>query len=238
MNTAAVLEETAMRLVEKIDVINPPLQKPTERQLWEELVFCILGSRVKHETAESAFRRLRACGFLSLTNRSLGKSSWQKSVRSELRKSLFLPLKLDGQPRKYPFAGRRSYAINRSFILIYGSGKTLMSILSDCGEPKKKRIALIRSVNGMGPKQASLFLRNVGFGEDIAILDSHILRYMSLSGLIVGSSTVVQGLSRYEHIEECLVRYAQSLKTKLSKLDLAIWITMRAFAAVENGWVS
>ena len=43
---------------------------------------------------------------------------------------------------------------------------------------------LVKNVKGMGYKEASHFLRNIGKGENLAILDRHILKNLLLLGVI------------------------------------------------------
>ena len=230
-NTATILEDTVIDLLRKISVMNnhSKVARPSEQQLWEELVACILGSRVVFETSYSAFAHLKHSGFLALSDHDLSIPRWQKSMARELNRSLFLPLKLDGSRRKYPFPYLRSKHIAKSWKMIYGKENTLTQLVSEKLESKQKRINLINNAWGIGPKQASLFLRNSILAEDVAILDSHVLRYMIINKLAKPSLKTINSLSIYERIEERLQRYAESLRNKLSDLDLAIWITMRVY---------
>jgi len=51
-------------------------------------------------------------------------------------------------------------------------------------ENKDMREWLIRSIRGIGYKEASHFLRNIGLGENLAILDRHILKNLKFFGVI------------------------------------------------------
>jgi len=237
MNSARILEETVIELVQKVREMNDrnKATQPTEQQLWEELVACTLGSRVVFETAYSAFSHLRNSGSLLLSNESLGTSTWRNNAARELNRSLFLPPKLNGIGRKYPFARLRSNHINKTWRTIYGAGITLNELLSKELEPKRKRINLMNYAWGIGPKQASLFLRNSCLSNDVAILDSHVLRYMAINRLLSLSVKTVNSLSVYEQIEDRLQRYAESLRTTLSEIDVAIWVTMRVFLKELRG---
>ena len=231
MKTATILEDTVIDLLQKISVMNDhnKIARPTEQQLWEELVACILGSRVVFETSYSAFKHLKKAGYTSLANYKPSMPRWQKGMARELNRSLYLPLKLDGSRRKYPFPFLRSKHIVKTWKMIYGNENTLTQLVSEELESKEKRVNLINNACGIGPKQASLFLRNSILAEDVAILDSHVLRYMIINKLAKPSLKAINSLSIYERIEERLQRYAESLRNKLSDLDLAIWITMRVY---------
>jgi N-glycosylase/DNA lyase len=231
MKPTKILEETVIELLGKISEMNGQNRatRLTEQQLWEELVACILGSRVVFETAYSAFSHLKHLGYLSLRNDSLGTVAWQERVAKELNRPLFLPPKLDGTTRKYPFPHLRSKHIAKSWEMIYREGRRLLDLLAQELESRQKRVNLMRCACGIGPKQASLFLRNSYLAKDVAILDTHVLRYMVINRLAKTSVKTVSSLAVYEQIEDCLRRYADSLRTTLSELDTAIWITMRVF---------
>jgi N-glycosylase/DNA lyase len=82
---------------------------------------------------------------------------------------------------------------------------------------------------GIGPKQSSLFLRNIGFTDRLAILDTHVLRYMFILGLMNVRTKAVSTLTRYQEIEADLRSYSSRLGANLAYFDTAIWITMRVF---------
>ncbi len=84
------------------------------------------------------------------------------------------------------------------------------------------RTILVRRFRGMGMKEASHFLRNVG-RRDVAILDRHVLRWMVKRGLIVEIPKTLTE-KRYEKIEKTLTRFAGGLS--LAELDLRIWFEM------------
>ncbi|WP_156682829.1 N-glycosylase/DNA lyase [Oceanivirga miroungae] len=81
---------------------------------------------------------------------------------------------------------------------------------------------LVENVNGMGLKEASHFLRNVGFGENIAILDRHILRVLKELNVI---SEIPKTLSYkiYLEIEEKMRKYSNFVSIPMDRLDLILW---------------
>ena len=86
----------------------------------------------------------------------------------------------------------------------------------------------------IGPKQASLFLRNVGFAEDLAILDVHVLRYLCwMDGASPAHQPKVSSLRQYERHERRISRHAREASVTVGDLDLAVWVTSRV--AVSEG---
>ena len=72
---------------------------------------------------------------------------------------------------------------------------------------------LVKNVKGLGMKEASHFLRNLG-RKDVAILDRHVIRWLKDRGYDLPKS--------YERIEEIL----RGIEKNLAKLDLFIWYEM------------
>jgi N-glycosylase/DNA lyase len=81
-------------------------------------------------------------------------------------------------------------------------------------EAKQKREWLVKNVKGLGMKTASHLLRNLG-AVDLAILDSHILRFMSCSW---GGSK-----KEYIHIENEFLKIAEQNRISAAELDAYIW---------------
>ncbi|MDP8299777.1 MAG: N-glycosylase/DNA lyase [Candidatus Tantalella remota] len=81
---------------------------------------------------------------------------------------------------------------------------------------------LVRNVKGIGFKEASHFLRNIGFGRDLAILDVHILKNMIRFGII---KEVPKTLTekRYLSLEGRLRRFSDRIGIPMVELDLLFW---------------
>lgn len=93
--------------------------------------------------------------------------------------------------------------------------------------PAAIRKELVRQVPGVGPKAASLLLRNVGLGGSLAVLDVHLLDFMRLVGLSDGTVRTLTTITRYEAQENLFVAYAEYRRVPADALDLAAWTVMR-----------
>lgn len=91
-------------------------------------------------------------------------------------------------------------------------GKEIRRLLSDPSSPYK--------VEGFGLKEASHFLRNIGY-DDVAIVDRHIFRFLREKGLIGDYKTITQRV--YLEAEKRLEELCQSLEMSQAKLDLYIF---------------
>jgi len=116
------------------------------------------------------------------------------------------------------FAERRAEYIVEARRLI----PDLKEIVEGFGDPKDAREWLVESVKGLGLKEASHFLRNVGY-MDVAIIDRHILSNMAEHGLIaeVGGKGITR--RRYLEYERILAVVAERVGMPLGEMDLYLW---------------
>ncbi len=114
---------------------------------------------------------------------------------------------------KYIFENRKVFTSGRSIRI---------KDKIDTQDIVKTREWLVKNVKGIGLKEASHFLRNIGHGDDLAILDVHILRNMVKYRLI---EEMPKTLSRktYLKLEEKLRLFADSLGVSMGELDILFW---------------
>ena len=81
---------------------------------------------------------------------------------------------------------------------------------------------LVKNIKGIGYKEAGHFLRNIGLGSDIAILDRHILKNLKRLGVI---SDIPKTLTRnkYIEIENKLRGFSRKVSIPMDHLDLLFW---------------
>jgi N-glycosylase/DNA lyase len=79
---------------------------------------------------------------------------------------------------------------------------------------------LVKNVKGLGYKEASHFLRNIGF-MDLAIIDFHIINLLSRYGLIAKPKVLTK--KKYIEIERMLKKIAEKVGLDLGVLDLYLW---------------
>ena len=95
-------------------------------------------------------------------------------------------------------------------------------ILSEINDTFEKRKWILKNIKGMGLKEASHVLRNLGFGENIAILDRHILRNLNELNVIDSIPKTITEKKYYE-IEEKMRNYSKFCKINMNELDLVLW---------------
>ena len=79
---------------------------------------------------------------------------------------------------------------------------------------------LVENIKGLGMKEASHFLRNIGY-TDYAIIDFHIVDWLVKHKFINEPKTLTK--NKYLEIEDVLRKIAESNKINLAELDLYLW---------------
>jgi N-glycosylase/DNA lyase len=178
-------------------------EEASDARLWEELVYCIFTA------GASARMGLRA---IEVVRPLLAEGS-----REEITEAL-----VEARAHRYPVA-RPGYIVTTRDYLREDCGMRLRARLAGFNDPLERRdwLARERRVKGLGYKEASHFLRNVGF-NGYAILDKHILRSLAEVG-VIESAQPVATRARYLSIEERLKDFARDVGVDFDELDLVLW---------------
>lgn len=170
----------------------------TDEDLFRELVFCLLTPQSKAKTCWKAVQRLdRKCMVADAAPAQI--SQELVGVRFNLRKGEYICL-------------ARNMFRSRS----------LRATLAGFSDAVAAREWLVENVKGLGYKEASHFLRNIGLGEELAILDRHILKNLALLGVIkeVPASPTKK---MYQEIERKMTAFSREAKIPMGHLDLLLW---------------
>jgi len=81
---------------------------------------------------------------------------------------------------------------------------------------------LALEVMGVGYKEAGHYLRNIGMGEEVAILDRHILKNLKSLGVIGDVPKSLSG-KKYVSYEGKMRDFSRRMGIPLSHLDLLFW---------------
>ena len=98
---------------------------------------------------------------------------------------------------------------------------TLKATLTGMRTSQQRRRWLVENIKGLGMKEASHFLRNVGY-LDLAIVDRHIISNMLELGIITERPKSVTP-RRYLEYEALLGAAARVLGMPLGEMDLYLW---------------
>lgn len=166
--------------------------------IFYELSFCLLTPQSKARTCWNAVEKLK--------NKNLIFNGTQKEIAAVIGK---IGVRFKNNKAKYLIEARRLL-------------KNLDEITASFKPPLQTREWLVKNVKGMGYKEASHFLRNIGYGKNIAILDRHILKNLKFFGVIKDiPKTITPG--KYIEIEDKMKIFSKNTSIPLSHLDLLFW---------------
>jgi len=172
-----------------------------DNRLFEELTFCICTAGASAKMGLKSVDAMRDI----LPNGSL----------SKLRK------RLDGVHR-YPNA-RPTYIIHTREYLKREYDFKIKDLLKSFEDPIERRdfLAKNKNIKGIGYKESSHFLRNIGF-SGYAILDKHILNTL-YELKIIKSPKPPTTREKYVEIEDKLKEFSNNLGIHIDELDLLLW---------------
>ena len=173
----------------------------TEKEVFAEMAFCILTPQSKAKNAWQAITAL-------VENNLLYEGSAEEIVK-------YLNI--------VRFKNNKSRYLVEFRDLMTEDGKLQpKKILESKGNTFEKRKWILKNVKGMGLKEAIHVLRNLGFGEEIAILDRHILRNLQRLNVIEEIPKTLTEKKYYE-IEKAMKKYSEYSGIKMDELDLVLW---------------
>jgi N-glycosylase/DNA lyase len=142
-------------------------------------------------------------------------------IQEKLGEKGFLTLPLPELTRELRAIGHRFYQKRAAYIVEARTLRKLKRILRGFSTAAEAREWLVKNVKGLGYKEASHFLRNIGH-DSVAILDRHVLRTLHKEGVI---DRIPKHLSRpnYLRIEQKLKEIAGKVSLTLAELDLYLW---------------
>lgn len=176
-------------------------QQNDDELLLEELVFCIF-------TANASAR-------MGLRSVAAVKKHLLSATQDELASIL-------SGVHRFPNARAAYIATTREFLQI-DCGLRLKEKLDSFSDPFERRdwLAQTRAIKGLGYKESSHFLRNIGY-RGYAILDKHILNSMAELGFI-NEPTPPSNRPKYLATEAVLKQFAEHLEIDFDELDLVLW---------------
>jgi len=174
------------------------LMNESDEKLFAELAFCLCTPQSKAKECDKAIKILEKNKLLYTGN--------ERQIRAFLTNVRFPENK-----SKFIVEARSKLSVN---------GKIEMKKFLDKFENSfEAREWLTENIKGLGYKEASHFLRNIGFADDLAILDRHILRCLKYFKVI---EEIPKSLTpkKYLEIENKMKRFAEEVGINFAELDL------------------
>lgn len=184
----------------RLDEFHNLWERGTDQDIFAELAFCLFTPQSKARSCWAAVERLQQKNLLMSGN--------QQQIAGELI--------------GVRFHRTKAARVVRAREQFFHNGKSLKSIISRFENPFEAREWLVMNVNGLGYKEASHFLRNIGMGHELAILDRHILGNLVSLEVI---DSLLSSISRrtYLEIEKKMDEFAEEIDIPLDHLDMLLW---------------
>ncbi len=173
----------------------------TDVRLWEEMVYCFFTGGC---SAKMGLRSVEAVRELL-----------EDGEQGEIAKALT-------GVHRYPNARSRYVVESRDFLRKHCGMKLRKKLTSfDCHYERRDWLVHEKGIKGLGYKEASHFLRNVGF-SGYAILDKHVLRCLH-ELKIIDEPKPPSTRSKYLTVEGKLKQLARNARIDFDELDLVLW---------------
>ena len=170
------------------------LGKKSKEEIFKELCFCLLTANFS------------AIGGMKIQNEMGNK---------------FHVLSEEELSKKLSQLGHRFPNMRAKFIFEAQKYKdNLKEILDSLETDEEKRNWLVKNIKGLGMKESSHFLRNIGY-KNLAIIDFHIIDLLVKQNLIEKPKTITS--KKYIEIENILKELTEKTDTSLGELDLYLW---------------
>jgi len=184
------------------------LHKKSDEDVFGELCFCIMTANANALKCDEALKALKAGGH------------HLKSPVCSIRSRIKGKVRFHNKKAEFIVGARRLFK--------KGRGLDIKSKI-DAKDIVATRDWLVENIKGMGYKEASHFLRNIGLGGNIAILDRHILKNLQKYGAIKKIPDSVGSRKVYMDIEDKMRCFSKSVGIPLDELDLLFWSLQTGF---------
>lgn len=189
------------QIIDRINDFKKIWSYKMEEEIFDELIFC------------------------HLTPQSKAKLCWQ-AVQDLKKYNIYKTRNLNHTYQllnKVRFKYKKSRYIIKTINNYYNNGNPIFSTyLIKLPDIMKKREWLVKNIKGLGYKEASHFLRNIGLYDKIAILDRHILRNLYSFNII---NEIPESISKYQYIdiENKMKTFSKEIRIPLSHMDILLW---------------
>lgn len=187
----------------------------TPKEMRQLLVSCLLSSGWKYEKALAA-----SIEFCKLFPHD-GSVPTSDEVEHFLR----------GRTVRHRFPNSKAKQVHISLVQFELMPKEILFTGGDLYGERVIRDLLHNKLSGFGYKQTSMFMRDIGASKNLAIIDSHVIWYVTnVLGIKFKSLTQRQ----YLEIEEILQLNSEHFDIDLNSLDVLIWVLVREFKKNER----
>jgi len=189
------------QIADRLEEFDGVWRSEDDGRVWEEMVYCFFTGGC---SAKMGLRAVEAV-------RPLLRSGTQPELAAALT-----------GVHRYPNARSRYVAASREFLegdCDFRIKDRLQSF--KCSDERRDWLVKEKGIKGLGYKEASHFLRNVGF-RGYAILDKHVLNCLA-ELKIIDDPKPPSTRSKYLTVEEKLRQFAIEIGIDFDEMDLVLW---------------
>lgn len=172
----------------------------SDKEIFAELCFCLLTPQSKAESCDGIICKLKENDLL-----------YQGSLDS------IMPYVKNAR-----FYKNKSRYIIEARQFLQENGRINIKGMLNTDDTLQTREWLVKHIKGIGYKEASHFLRNIGFGQKLAILDVHILKNLKELGVIREIPKTLS-MKQYLAIESKVRDFSRKIHIPMAHLDLLFW---------------
>ncbi len=177
----------------------------TDYEIFIEFCFCLFTPQNKAIFADLAIKKL------------LEKDLLLNGKLEEIIDNIKGLVRFHQNKSKYLIDARNKIFITKKIKL----KEILFSEKSNLNNLDKRKI-IYENFLGLGMKESSHFLRNIGLGENLAILDRHILKNLKKLNVIKDIPKTLT-YKKYLDIEKKMLLFSEKINIKLKYLDFVFW---------------
>ena len=176
-------------------------KKASEEEIFAELVFCLFTPQSKAVSCWAAVNELA------------DKNMIFKASPEEIAETI----------NKVRFRNNKAnYAVEARNLFTVNGKMKIKEKLASFDNIYELRDWIVKNIKGIGYKEAGHFLRNIGIGKNLAILDRHILKNLKMFGAIKEiPDTLTHKI--YEQIERDMHRFSKKTGIPMPHLDMILW---------------
>jgi N-glycosylase/DNA lyase len=200
-NLREVYRPVQGRIEDRLSEFSRIWESRDDEAMLRELLFCLLTPQSKAKVCWGAISEM-ACSDVLLKGTYDEVLASIAMVRFKYKKAGFL---ITARGR---FSGDGGISLSRH--------------IESLGPPREARGWFAENIKGMGYKEASHFLRNIGLGADLAILDRHVLRNMKGYGII---EAIPSHISKKDYLllEGKVEEFSDRIGIPMDHLDMLLW---------------
>ena len=170
------------------------IQRESIDTIFKELCFCIMTANCGADKCLEIHEEI-SDGFLHLSQKNLSGRFKELGYRFPNVRSIYIV-----EAREYK--------------------DQLYQLLKSNRQKQELREWVVKNIKGLGYKEASHFLRNIGY-KNYAIIDFHIVDVLAKYHVIEKPKTMTK--KKYLEIEKILKQMANRLNLNMAELDLYLW---------------